>query len=147
LSTWIQTYLKTICITFFGKITNSTNASACLTWKLLQGRPGRTVALSSLSSHQPSHLNLWIGHRVPQVWLKLVDVDKASIRGAVEHHLGQTDRQTNHSLQTSHSQEASLLPLNSQGGPEFPALASPSPGWLSAPGYTLRRLGPCLVLM
>lgn len=58
-------------------------------WSCASKRPSQ-----DLSSHLLSHLHLWIGHRVPQVWLILVDVDKAGICGAVKHYLGQADKST-----------------------------------------------------
>lgn len=51
---------------------------------------GRTMVLSC---HPPSYLHLWVGHRVPQIWFILIDIDKAGICGTVKHYLEPTDNQ------------------------------------------------------
>ena len=99
MSSWIQPYLKTPSVVFW--YDNKfhlwfSHFDLCCFGTFIKGAQwipnhSRTVALSS---HLPSHLHLWIGHGVSQVWFILIDVDKAGIHGAVKYHLGPADKPT-----------------------------------------------------
>ena len=82
LSTWMLPYRKSTC------------ASAWLAW--VSGNCVKDV----FSSHLSSHLQSWVGHRIPQVWLILVNIDEAGVCGAVKYHLRHTDN--HHPSQSSH---------------------------------------------
>jgi hypothetical protein len=83
----------------------------------------------------PSHLQLWVGHRVPKVWLILVNIDEAGICGAVKYHLRYTKK--HHSCQTSHKAPPYS---NSQAEPTIITLVPLSPPCFSplALGFTIR---------
>lgn len=93
---------------------------------------GRTTAHSS---HPTSHLQLWVGYRVPKVWLILVNIDEAGICGAVKYHLRYIEK--HHPCQTSHK----VLPhSSSQAEPTIITLVPLSPPCFSllALGFTIR---------
>lgn len=99
-------------------------------WQGLQRSLGRTTACSS---HLTSHLQLWVGHRVPKVWLILVNIDEAGICGAVKYHLRYTEKHC--PCQTPHKAPPYS---SSQAEPTITTLAPLSPPCFSplALGFT-----------
>lgn len=81
---------------------------------------GRTTAYSS---HPTSHLQLWVGHRVPKVWLILVNVDEAGICGAVEYHLRHTEKHSHvKHLTGPYPLQLSSRAHSNHSGPSQPSL-------------------------